>query len=109
PIRKEKPREDIFEKLSKTAGVKLKEQSISDLREMTAKKKTTEEITDMFVGLSKKKEFTVEVFQTVLKELINTGKISGSDVKKVGIDLMVKGVISKEQLARIFFNLGIKR
>jgi len=94
--------EDIFKKLSKFTGEK--EPAAQKILKKERKVKR-QEIFNVFADLSENKPITGDLFKQILNHLLETGKISKSDVSKILFDYMEKDLISKAEVADILASL----
>ncbi|MFC1691547.1 hypothetical protein ACFL0W_05195, partial [Nanoarchaeota archaeon] len=109
-LTKKRKVKDIFgdlEKFSKEAKEEKAKQAAAGIEDISDTKSKTQ-LVNSLVDMSKKKDFSINTFKTLLVTLVSLKKITQHDVVDVAFELNKKDVLTKKQLSDLFFAMNMK-
>ncbi len=101
-------RKDVIGALNDMASRRAQQTALSKIDELSAID-SKEELFKAFSSMSKERHVDRDVFEVLLSYLLKSGKVTKADVSEILFSLEGQGVLSKKDIADVFFNLGIKR
>ncbi|MBI4739181.1 hypothetical protein HY772_06515 [Candidatus Woesearchaeota archaeon] len=100
-------RDDVLKELASLSesNAKIAKSKI----ELLVAAESKEELLREFEKMSRHKALDKNVFEVIFSFLLKTGKITKRDVSELLFDLEEKGILSKQNVAEVFFNLGVQQ
>ncbi|HII71284.1 TPA: hypothetical protein HA265_00850, partial [Candidatus Woesearchaeota archaeon] len=103
-----KKRDDVLSSLEDLNTKKAQETALSKMSQLS-EAESKEEIFNTFKRMSREKHVDKDVFAVLLDYMLKSGKITKHDVSELLLKLEEDGVLDKQDVASVFFSLGIKR
>ncbi len=104
----EPEKKDVIGALEDMGSVKAKETAASKIEKL-AGIGSKRDLVRAVEQMSREKHVDKNVFEVLLSYLLKSGKVTKHDVSEILLGLEGEGVLSKKDVADVFFNLGMKR